>query len=162
MQILRDFLKTVLMFLFLFPAIFLRVHLPLLLAMGEKPPREVERENQEEKAEKALEALRRAYGARSLSEFFEWVSDDYRQGWADLRSDIASQFTGTGSSDLNFVLNRTLTEGDKTALQVHWQKRTMDSKTGRVEKSEGNGEFIFQTVPDGKPQLIDIRGQSPF
>ena len=116
----------------------------------------------EDKAAKALEALRRNYSDRDFSGFFDWVSDDYRQGWADLRSDLSSGFSGTGSADLNFVLNRTLPEGDKVAIQVHWQKRTFAARTGAAQKSEGSAEFVFQINPTGKPELIDIRGHSPF
>lgn len=143
-------------------AVFCAAAAPNLFALGQAPPESRDRWNREEQAAKAVEALRRNYVGRDLAGFFEHVSDEYRRGWADLRSDLADQRRDFSSVDLHFSANQTVVEGDKTAVQIRWQKRAMAAQTGQSQISEGSAEFVFQINPEGKAELIDIRGQSPF
>ncbi len=146
----------------LFVATFFTAASPFLLAMGQAPPESQERWAKEDRAAQALEALRRAYEDRDFSGFFHGVSEDYRQGETDLRSDLADERGSISSVDLHFTANQTVVEGDKAAIQVRWKKRTMDAQSGQPALTEGSAEFVFQLTPDGKALLLDIRGQSPF
>ncbi len=157
MQILKIFIRIIVC-----AGIFCAARPHTLLALGQAPPESAERWRQEDEAAKALETLRRTYTDRDFSGFFDAVSEDYRQGWIDLRSDLAEERRSTSSVDLRFSAGQTTVEGDKAALQVRWQKRAMAARTGQSQLSEGSAEFIFQKDSEGSYKLIDIRGQSPF
>ena len=131
------------------------------LALGRLPAGHSGRISQTAEAEKALEALRRAYSAADLQEFFSWVSEDFYGGWSELRFDLSRQFAGAGPADLYFSVNHTLTEKTKVVFQIQWRKRDQDVKNGSIRIREGRAEFIFD-LTQGEARLLDIRGESPF
>ena len=151
--------KTLILF---FAVVFCVVFPPSLLALGQAPPESQERWAKEDRAAQALETLRRTYEDRDFAGFFHGVSEDYRQGETDLRSDLADERSSISAVDMRFTASQTVVEGDKAAIQVRWKKRTMDARTGQPALSEGSAEFVFQFTADEKTLLLDIRGQSPF
>jgi len=111
-------------------------------------------------ATQALEQLRQAYVERNAQEFFKWVSDTPYFNWQDLKFQIVRHFSDFGQIDLVWVVNESLTEGNKVLLKTHWRKRWVNNATGVVELAEGDTQFVFVTKKNAK--LIDIKGNSPF
>lgn len=114
----------------------------------------------EERARQALESLRYAYTERDIEGFFQQVSDKPCFNSLELKSNISSQFNNFDTIDLNIVTDNTLPSHDKILINTHWQKRMLNQRTGKLQTSEGNAQFIFKVKQ--KAKLVDIKQNSPF
>ena len=115
----------------------------------------------ERAAELTLEALRGAYLSKSLDHFFERAVEEPYFSSSDMKVRVGSSFSRYDTLDLNIVTDHALTEGDKTVLKTHWQKRLARRDNGHVEIQQGHADFIFR-LEDGQAKLLDIQKENPF
>lgn len=126
------------------------------LAAGENP-----HHDSASGAKEALESLRGTYVSGNLDGFLQQVSERSHFPIPEFKTRLASDFTALDQIELHIVVDHVLTEGQKTVLKTHWQKRAVRRGTGNVEKSDGKAHFVFVSEPEGL-RLLDIQHDSPF
>lgn len=115
---------------------------------------------QEDRAQAALEKLRNAYAQRDLAGFFEGLGEDTYFNWLDFKHQLSRKFSDFSDIDLHIVVDHALSENDKVFLKTHWQKRMVNNRTGRSQRTNGEAQFIFKV--NGTAKLVGIKGNSPF
>lgn len=125
-------------------------------------PRAAAKDAAEAAARDTLSALQNAYTSGDLQGFFKLVSGKAYFNDTDLRFKLTGEFDRHEPIDLQFFVDSAVTDLEKVSLGTHWQKRSLDARSGQVVPTQGKADFIFHVNKEGKAKLLDIRGDSPF
>lgn len=102
-----------------------------------------------------------SYSSYTRMQFTDGVSDDFPTDKYAFVNRVERSYYKARPIQLDYfisVVNRT---GDKLSVSFSWEKKAMVRATGLQQKLKGQCIFVYDNQ-DGKWQLYDIKGQSPF
>ena len=111
-------------------------------------------------AEQTLNVLKEAYEREDLEGFFRRVSDNAAFDVSNLKFSVSERFSDFSGLQLVFFVDNTLVEKNKVLMELHWQRRGVNSQTGQVETNEGQAHLTFEVKKETK--LLNIQKESPF
>ena len=109
--------------------------------------------------ETAIADLESAYESRNPGNMAVQLDKDY-EGRLAFQSSLEDFFLSVKELQIHFVIDSSLSQGDKINVRLHWFKKSVNN-SGGFNKSQGSSQFIFKNTQEGL-KLLYIRQDNPF
>ena len=115
-----------------------------------------------DKVEKTLKKMVRAYKNENLRAFFTHVSEDkFQQDFLDFAEYLKDDLRVNDILSLDVWVDKITSDGKKRFLYITWEKRYQNSEESSELFKEGRSMFLFDNIK-GKYKLIDFGGDILF
>jgi hypothetical protein len=117
------------------------------------------KEQQSVLIEATIADIESAYESRNLENMTDLLDKDYNDR-LEFKSSLEDYFLSVKELQIHFVIDSSLSEGDKINVHLHWFKKSVNN-SGGFSKSQGSSQLTFKNTGEGL-KLFYIHQDNPF